>query len=82
MSIQRNEHTFCNKFILFSIHDEFLLTSGKIQALKRSVPKGDKKRKKEVTEEIAVLEAKLKEKHNQENAEIVSVTSKIVGYLT
>ncbi|XP_046842602.1 deubiquitinase OTUD6B-like [Xenia sp. Carnegie-2017] len=50
---------------------------GKIQALKRSVPKGDKKRKKEVTEEIAALEAKLKEKHNQENAEIVSVTSKI-----
>ena len=31
------------------------------------MPKGDKKKKKEVTAEIALLEAKLEEKHENEN---------------
>ncbi|RWS04152.1 OTU domain-containing protein 6B-like protein [Dinothrombium tinctorium] len=37
-----------------------------IQSLKRSVPKGDKKRKKEVTLEIAKLEYELNAKHERE----------------
>ncbi|CAB3990187.1 Hypothetical predicted protein [Paramuricea clavata] len=41
----------------------------KVQSLKHSVPKGDKKKKKEITAEIALLEAKLEEKHNKENNE-------------
>lgn len=44
-------------------------SSAKIQALKRSVPKGDKKKKKEIAAEIALLEAKLDEKHDKENKE-------------
>ncbi|KAK3603829.1 hypothetical protein CHS0354_042835 [Potamilus streckersoni] len=39
-----------------------------IQKLKRSVPKGDKKKKKEVTEEIAKLEAELDQRQDQELA--------------
>ncbi|XP_073987717.1 deubiquitinase OTUD6B [Rhodnius prolixus] len=44
----------------------------KIQALKKSATKGDKKRKKEVTEEITKLEAELEKKHAEElaNAEV------------
>ncbi|KAJ2779906.1 OTU protein [Coemansia interrupta] len=38
----------------------------KISALKRTVPKGDKRKKKEVTSEIAVLEAELKDRHAAE----------------
>ena len=41
----------------------------KVQALKRSVPKGDKKKKKDIAAEIALLEAQLEEKHNKENNE-------------
>ena len=47
-----------------------MFSAAKIQALKRSVPKGDKKKKKEISAEIALLEAKLEEKHNKENNEI------------
>lgn len=43
-----------------------------IQRLKHSVPKGDKKKKKEITAQIAVLEAELDEKHNQEICEVKS----------
>jgi len=54
---------------------ELLLTShrkekkelqAQIQALKKTASKGDKKKKKEVSETIANLEAKLKEKHKAE----------------
>uniref|UniRef100_A0A6P7GBG7 ubiquitinyl hydrolase 1 n=1 Tax=Diabrotica virgifera virgifera TaxID=50390 RepID=A0A6P7GBG7_DIAVI len=41
----------------------------KIQALKKTVPKGDKKKKKEITEEIAKLELELDEKHRKELGE-------------
>ncbi|CAG9839033.1 unnamed protein product [Diabrotica balteata] len=41
----------------------------KIQALKKTVPKGDKKKKKEITEEIAKLELELEEKHRKELGE-------------
>ncbi|CAG9863334.1 unnamed protein product [Phyllotreta striolata] len=42
----------------------------KIQSLKKSAPKGDKKKKKEITEEIARLELELNEKHQQELDEL------------
>jgi len=38
----------------------------KIQSMKKSVAKGDRKKKKEVTERTAEIEAKLKEKHLEE----------------
>jgi OTU domain-containing protein 6 len=41
------------------------------------VPKGDKKKKKEITAEIALLEAQLDEKHNKENSEIIQNCQKV-----
>ncbi|KAL1491029.1 hypothetical protein ABEB36_011687 [Hypothenemus hampei] len=38
----------------------------KIQSMKRSIPKGDKKKKKEITDEIAQLEKNLAAKHEEE----------------
>lgn len=51
---------------------QYVSSAGKIQALKKSATKGDKKRKKEVTEEITKLEAELEKKHAEElaNAEV------------
>ncbi|KAG5888459.1 hypothetical protein JTB14_017187 [Gonioctena quinquepunctata] len=60
-------------------HDEDLLRKhkqekkdlhSKIQYLKKSVPKGDKKKKKEIGEEIAKLELELDKKHEQELAQL------------
>jgi len=45
----------------------FVIPSAKIQALKKSVTKGDKKKKKEVQEEIALLESNLDKKHEEES---------------
>lgn len=41
-----------------------------IQKLKHSITKGDKKKKKEVTEQIARLEAELDARHEQELREL------------
>ena len=41
-----------------------------IQKLKHSITKGDKKKKKEVTEQIARLEAELDARHEQELKEL------------
>lgn len=43
--------------------------NARIQALKHGVPKGDKKRKKQVTADIAILQAELEQKHEKELAE-------------
>ncbi|KAG9464296.1 hypothetical protein GDO78_020169, partial [Eleutherodactylus coqui] len=42
----------------------------KIQSLKNSVPKNDKKRRKQLTEDVAKMEAELEEKHKRELAEL------------
>ena len=42
------------------------LCQAECQKLKHGVPKGDKKRKKEVAEQIAQLEAELDARHKQE----------------
>lgn len=42
----------------------------KIQQLKHSVSKGDKKKKKEIAEQITKLEAELHEKHELEMKEL------------
>ena len=44
----------------------FLLSTAQVQKLKHSVSKGDKKKKKEITEQIAKLEADLDAKHEQD----------------
>ena len=51
----------------------------KIQALKKSVPKGDKKKKKEVQAEIAMLEAELEQLTIKED-EVVPVPELGFGY--
>ncbi|KAK3755413.1 hypothetical protein QZH41_016626, partial [Actinostola sp. cb2023] len=45
---------------------------GKIQSFKHSVPKGDKKKKKEITLEIAKLETQLEERQKKEIDEFLS----------
>lgn len=42
----------------------------KIQSMKNSVPKNDKKRRKQLTEDIAKMEAELEERHRQELADL------------
>ena len=48
-----------------------------VQKLKHSVPKGDKKRKKEVTEQIASMEAELTQRHEQELAQFNAVNGQV-----
>ena len=43
-----------------------IFTPGKIQTLKKTTNKADKKRKRELTEEIARLEIELDKKHQEE----------------
>lgn len=45
-----------------------------IQSLKKSIPKGDKKKKKEISEEIAKLENDLDEKHKEELTSLKSTS--------
>lgn len=49
-------------------------------SLKKSVSKGDKKKKKEVTEEIAKLEAELDQRHELELSEFKSNETKEVNF--
>jgi OTU domain-containing protein 6 len=46
------------------------IIQAKIQALKKTASKGDKKKKKEVAEETAKLEAELDQRHEQELADL------------
>ncbi|XP_051925239.1 deubiquitinase OTUD6B [Hippocampus zosterae] len=46
----------------------------KIQSMKNSVPKNDKKRRKQMTEEIAKMEAELDHKHDEELRQLVSTS--------
>lgn len=56
-----------------SISDFFMIA--KLQALKKSASKGDKKKKKEVTEEITRLEAETAARHENE---ILEFQTKVV----
>lgn len=51
--------------------------TAKIQALKKSVTKGDKKKKKEVTEEIALLEADLDKRQKEEEDNFLQNSSTV-----
>lgn len=61
---------------------------GKVQNLKKTASKGDKKKKKEVTDEIARLEEQLKNRHDQElrelqsNTEVENVAENLVSAVT
>ncbi|XP_058475237.1 deubiquitinase OTUD6B [Solea solea] len=46
----------------------------KIQSMKNAVPKNDKKRRKQLTEDIAKLEAELNEKHEEEFRQLKSTS--------
>ncbi|RVE66539.1 hypothetical protein OJAV_G00108100 [Oryzias javanicus] len=50
----------------------------KIQSMKNAVPKNDKKRRKQLTEEIAKLEADLNQKHEEEFQQLKSAADKDV----
>lgn len=58
-----------------------IFLSAKVQILKKS--KGDKKKKKEVTEEIATLELELTNRHAKELAELnpIQVPSNILKFV-
>jgi len=45
----------------------------KIQSIKKGIPKGDKKRKKEIADEIVKLENELKDKHEQELSQFTDI---------
>lgn len=47
----------------------------KVQSMKNAVPKNDKKRRKQLTEDIAKLEAELNQKHEEELKQLNSNTS-------
>ncbi|KAM9329005.1 LOW QUALITY PROTEIN: deubiquitinase OTUD6B-like [Gastrophryne carolinensis] len=47
----------------------------KIQSLKNAVPKSDKKRRQQLMEDVAKLEAELEEKHSKELATLTEVSS-------
>ncbi|XP_075212409.1 deubiquitinase OTUD6B isoform X2 [Lycorma delicatula] len=51
----------------------------KIQSLKKTVPKGDKKKKKEVTEEISRLEIEMEKRHEEELAQLSSSNANITN---
>lgn len=60
--------------------------SAKIQSMKNAVPKNDKKKRKQMTEEIAKLEADLSQRHEEEIRQLksetdtkVSVCVKMIG---
>lgn len=44
----------------------------KVQSMKKSIPKGDKKKKKEITEEITKLEIELEQRHKEELIQLKS----------
>uniref|UniRef100_A0A8K9UDN5 ubiquitinyl hydrolase 1 n=1 Tax=Oncorhynchus mykiss TaxID=8022 RepID=A0A8K9UDN5_ONCMY len=50
----------------------------KIQSMKNAVPKNDKKRRKQLTEDIVKLEAELNQKHNEELQQLDSSGEKMV----
>lgn len=47
-----------------------LYGTGKIQSLKKTIPKGDKKKKKEISEEISRLETEMDKRHEEEMAHL------------
>lgn len=51
-----------------------LLFPAEIQRMKNSVPKNDKKKRKQLTEDIAKLEADLNQKHEEELRRLTSDT--------
>ena len=53
-----------------------------IQKLKHSITKGDKRKKKEVTEQIARLEAELDAKHEQELIELKQGKDEVRTYFS
>jgi len=66
----------------FMSRDHDLLCLARIQALKKSVPKGDKKKKKDVTAQIAQLEQEIKERHDAELDECNKVIYQCRGLVT
>jgi len=59
-----------------------VLCAAKIQQMKHSVSKGDKKKKKDVVAQTAVLEAELEARHGQELKAFEQDTPKAVSLVT
>lgn len=71
--------TFLSKvFCLINVSEMFfyscVLFPAEIQKMKNAVPKNDKKKRKQLTEEIAKLEADLNQKHEVELRQLASHT--------
>ncbi|NXU23713.1 OTU6B Deubiquitinase, partial [Thalassarche chlororhynchos] len=59
--------------------------TAKIQGMKNAVPKNDKKRRKQLADEVAKLEAELEQKHKEELKQLKEASpeqNKVVGALT
>lgn len=57
--------------------------TAKIQGMKNAVPKNDKKRRKQLADEVAKLEAELEQKHKEELKQLKEVSpEQKVGALT
>lgn len=69
---------------LFWLQPLFLLvfppSVAKIQSMKNAVPKNDKKRRKQLTEDITKLEAELNQKHENELGQLHTSAEVKVGY--
>lgn len=58
------------------------IQTGKIQALKKTATKGDKKKKKDVAEEIAKLENEIEARHEVELKKLQVCFHNLIAYLT
>lgn len=67
----RNEHKSGND----SKYKCIFHVIAKIQTMKNAVPKNDKKRRKQLTEDIAKLEAELNQKHENELKQLQNSSS-------
>lgn len=64
---------FFNGFCLTRVFSHScVLFPAEIQKMKNAVPKNDKKKRKQLTEEIARLEADLNQKHEEELRQLAS----------
>lgn len=72
-------HLYCC-VVLFCLMVCFVSFSAKIQGMKNAVPKNDKKRRKQLTEEISKLEADLSQKHEEEIRHLKATADTKVTY--
>lgn len=77
MTFENVECCILQPKLIFSMLTDWtfwVFLTAKIQSMKNGVPKNDKKRRKQMTEEIAKMEAELDHKHDEELRQLVSTS--------